>query len=299
MKTNGVVCKRLQFIALRILFFSSICLTYAQIGSTTDTSKNLYFYGTVSLTEDEATLELTQDLFFSQLSALDLYIIQDKRETVFSTDILNSHSGTDDVLFYAEIYELNGEWVSILHLIDTAMQKEATTKNYYNGYYKILIEAKDSLATLIQNFNLEKSTPVNTTSSEIGSTKDTQSTIPVRVENLSGTWKGEDYIDKIVILRGGRGFVIFENGASMNINVSISGTTMTARQESKSNASFFPDLPREVALVKAINADPIVWELNIEDENSLSGTKHTLIADYDNNNTLLVTQGTVPVQWRR
>lgn len=272
---------------------------HAQSKSAADTSQNLYFYGAVSLTGDKATIKLTQDLFFSQLLALDLFIIQDRRETIFDADILDSHSDTDDILFYAEIYEEDGEWVSILHLISPAIQKEVSTKSYYDGYYKILIEAKDSLAKLIRIFKSNIAIPLDTTSSMMVNASNLPSTEPVTAENLSGTWKGEDYIDKIVILRGGRGFVIFENGASMNISVSIDGTTMTARQESKSNASFFPDLPREAALVKAIEADPIVWKLNIEGENSLAGTKHTLIAEYDTNSTLLVTQGTVPVQWHR
>lgn len=298
MKNKKTVCKKFQFLVLTILFFSQIYLLDAQSGPTVKASQNLYFYGAISHADDVETIKLTEALFYSQLLALELFTIQDKRETVFDIDILNSHSATNDILFYAEIYEENEEWISVLHLIDTATQKEATTKNYYDGYYKILIEAKNSITTLIQNFNSDQSTPLNTTSSGIGSTETLPPAEVITSENLSGTWKGEEHIDKIVILRGGRGFVIFENGASMHISVSINGTTMTARQESKSNASFFPDLPREVALVKAINAEPIVWELNIENKNSLSGIKHTLVAD-TTSETLFITQSSIPVKWYR
>ena len=36
------------------------------------------------------------------------------------------------------------------------------------------------------------------------------------LETLAGTWTGEALVDKVIILRGGNGFVIFKNGASMN-----------------------------------------------------------------------------------
>ena len=98
----------------------------------------------------------------------------------------------------------------------------------------------------------------------------------VSIESLSGTWTGEEFIDKIVILRGGRGFVIYQNGASMNISLKIENGNLIATQISKSNASYFPEISREKALELAPTAEPIEWKLNIKNSSELEGTKYTL-----------------------
>ena len=115
-------------------------------------------------------------------------------------------------------------------------------------------------------------------------------------EFLSGTWNGENGINKIVIMRGGRGFVIFDNGASMNIVIQLEkdGTVIKISQTGKSNASFYPDIPRETALNLAVDAKPIIWELKVADNNTLSGVKTTLVKD-----GFSAKEGTVNVTWKR
>ena len=71
--------------------------------------------------------------------------------------------------------------------------------------------------------------------------------VVMTLDTLAGTWTGDTLIDKIVILRGGKGFVIFKNGASMNIVISINGSSVTVIQKGRSNASFYPELSRELA----------------------------------------------------
>ena len=111
---------------------------------------------------------------------------------------------------------------------------------------------------------------------------------------LAGTWSGEELIEKILILRGGRGFIVFKNGASMTISVSIEGESVTVKQYGKSNASFFPELPRQEALKIAATASPIEWKLKL-DGNTLAGTKKTLVADKKSSTG--VSEGVVNVSW--
>ena len=252
----------------------------------------LYFYAapaSSSFPEDPAAVKMTRDLLFSQLSSLDLFVIRDKRDTEYSPDLIKKHAA-NDFLFYAEIYEKNGEWLSKMHLIEAASAKETVLQNSYDGYYKILMEAKSSLTALIKQFNT-------------GNTSSAPQEIPAQpaaaTGNISGTWFGENHIDKIVLLRGGRGFVIFKNGASMNISVSIDGNTVTAVQQSKPDASFFPDIPRETALIKAPDAAPIRWELTIKNDSLMQGVKSGLVAEYDAAGVLSVREGSTPVEWHR
>ena len=84
----------------------------------------------------------------------------------------------------------------------------------------------------------------------------------------------------------------------MNITVEIktSGASQSIiiTQNGKANASFFPELPREVALKEAINAEPIKWVFNLDDNDTLTGTKSTLI--YSNG---AASNGTLNVTWKR
>ncbi|MGI5174008.1 hypothetical protein H0R92_10485 [Treponema sp. OMZ 840] len=280
---------RLQsYILFFILFFLCIIPLYAQEKKTP-----LYFYAHAASEKnsagDPAVIKMTQDLLFSQLIALDIFTVYDKRDTEYSPAELQRYKAENALLFYANIYEKNGQWLAELSLIEAASGKETVIQNNYAGYYKILMEAKNSLHNLIKEFKSASYTQVPHTSAAVA----------LNAESLSGTWYGEEHIDKIILLRGGRGFVIFKNGASMNITITISGKSLTAVQQSKPNASFFPEIPREAALINAPDAAPIRWELTIENESSMQGIKLSLIAEYDDNGKVFVKPGAVPVRWHR
>lgn len=284
---NRIIQCRLK----KLVFVFSLIFICLAVYSQAD-KPALYFYAapaSSSSPEAPAAVKMTRDLLFSQLSSLDLFVIRDKRDTEYSPDLIKKHAA-NDFLFYAEIYEKNGEWLSKMHLIEAASAKETVLQNSYEGYYKILMEAKSSLTALIKQFNT-------------GNTSSAPQEIPAQpaaaTGNISGTWFGENHIDKIVLLRGGRGFVIFKNGASMNISVSIDGNTVTAVQQSKPDASFFPDIPRETALIKAPDAAPIRWELTIKNDSLMQGVKSGLVAEYDAAGVLSVREGSTPVEWHR
>ena len=268
------------------LLLFMLCLPAAFLSA--QAKRALYVYASSSSSGDSAVIKMTEDLFFSQLASSDLFIVHDMRSTEYSAAELTRYGSADSLFFYTQIYEKDGQWFLKLHLIDGATGKETVLQNNYDGYYKILTEAKNSLTSLIKQFNAGEAQKT-----------EKQGTSSVTVEKLSGTWYGEDYIDKIIILRGGRGFVIFKNGASMNISVSVSGNILSAVQQGKPNASFFPELPREVALVNAPEAKPVRWELTVESESAMKGVKISLVAEYDNSGVVSVKQGSIPVRWHR
>ena len=84
----------------------------------------------------------------------------------------------------------------------------------------------------------------------------------------------------------------------MNITVEIktdgASQNIVITQNGKANASFFPELPREVALKEAVNAQPIKWIFNVNDDDTLSGTKSTLILSDG-----VAENGTLDVIWKR
>ncbi len=279
---------------LAIVIFSFLQTAWAQSVPTSPLTETLYFYGPTVETDDNSKIQLSTDLFYSQFQLEGNFTLIDRRNEIFDNNALQSQQGTNAIIFYNEVKEDKDKWYLNLYLIDISKNKEVSVKYVYDEYYRILIDAKDALSELLQKY--ERDSSLEGEIEESSTIENTASS--VSITNLFGTWQGEEHVDKIVILRGGRGFVIFENGASMNISVRVEGTSFFAIQESKPNASFFPELPREVALVKALEVDPIEWELTIENENSLVGVKHAYTAEGENTQANII-KAEIPVKWYR
>ena len=274
----------------------------------------IHYYGIVSNNLDSNMAKMTSDLYFTQLSEINNFSVEDKRESPLLEKIPDIETFSENSLsFFVSISknEIDDSWLVTFHMVDKKNNEEHIKKKYYASFYKILMESKNELKeTIKQLIENDKESSIQITTQKIQeknqnkqkeNAKDNnmeekhQKSIPL--ENLSGTWKGEENIDKIVILRGGRGFVIFNNGASMNIQIKNSTSVpnqIIVTQNSKSNASFFPELPRNIALQAAVQAEPIQWILNINDENTLKGIKQTLLLDGDN-----CKKGEIPVEWNK
>ena len=244
------------------------------------------FYSLSSTVTDSSKIQMTEDLFFTQLLSLHQYKIVDKRPTGYLGTPANASQ--DTMVFYGELQENGSSWTCTLHLEQPHLNKKPQVTGTYDSYFKLLSEAKSSISQLFAN--LEAPTT---------SYKQKDSAGAPTFDSLSGTWIGEASINKIVLLRGGRGFVIFNNGASMNISVEIQGHTIICTQTAKSNASFFPELPREVALVAAMNAQPITWTMTLSNNGTMTGTKRSLLAVVDSGTAVGAEMGTTEVTWIR
>lgn len=251
------------------------------------------FFMAVSDSSDTATINLTQDLYFQKLSLLPNVVVSDLREINFSSANLNEYSDLDFV-FYPEIQENGTGWKCIFHAKKISSNQNYTSEKTYDSYYMILMDAKNEVTKFIDKLNSPTNESFMVENSTTGSISSSIESF-VSIENLSGTWVGEEFIDKIVILRGGRGFVIYQNGASMNISIKIEDENLIATQISKSNASYFPEISREKALELAPTAEPIEWKLNIKNSSELEGTKYTL-TEKDKNSPEF---SYIPVKWKK
>lgn len=269
---------------LAVLFFSlqsAICQPY-----------NIDYYGIVSSEIDDNMAKMLSDLYYTQFQEISSFEVTDKR----TQDCLKSIPSNDSIdssnfSFYSIITKENAKWISNLTIKNKNLNH--SVKKEFDSFYKILMEPKDILQASLKDLVLQK-TVVSTEEQ----TEQPQINLPqISTEFLSGTWYGENNIDKIVIMRGGRGFVIFNNGASMNISVELSNASKKAikiKQNGRSNASFYPDLPRQVALKVAVNANPIEWNFELLDDNTLKGKKSTLISANED-----AIPGIIDVTWHR
>lgn len=263
---------------LAVFLFSAMGLTAAPF--TVD------YYGVVSQSSDTNILKMAQDIFLTQLKSIEQLHIDDKRPDVTKT--LTSRPSVSEsahVAFYAEINEASAsgaavEWNCTFTAIDTDGKSYSKTENY-DSYYKILVSAKTAIEDVLNQLPQNGGTVSAPVTSPSAASR-------MKMESFAGTWSGEPFTDKIVLLKGGRGFVIFKNGATMNISLKVVGTDKNGNvshievaQVGKPNASFFPSLPRETALASAATAKPITWDFQVTADGTLSGTKNTLIPSQD------------------
>ena len=262
------------------------------------------YYGVVSASSDTNMLKMAQDVFYTQLKAIDGVTIDDKRPdlTRASTDIPQFVTTNAKVYFYAEITDQktnSGQtvWNCRFNAVTAADGITHTATENYESYYKILVGAKNAIEKVLTELKAPAPEFISANKANIASDFNTG----VDIESLAGTWSGEPYADKIIILRGGRGFVIFKNGATMNIKISVKkatvdgiSTNLEIAQVGKSNASFFPELPREQALACAATASPITWNFSLTSADTLEGIKNTVIATDDGTE-----QGSVHSNWTR
>lgn len=282
-----------HFSTLLITFIFSSIIIFAQ-------NYNIDYYGIVSTEIDSNMAKMTSDLYYTQLSEINNFSVSDKRTDILLSKIPNNSFFSNTALsFYTEIKkeENSDKWITTIYVVDKASQEIHSKEKTYDSYYKILMESKNDLRNtikqLIENDSTKVTISTNTNISNNNSISQDKSISSTEV--LSGTWIGEEAIEKIVILRGGRGFVIFKNGASMNISVEITNENkIVITQKGKSNASFYPELPRNIALNAALSAEPIQWTLTFLDNNSLSGTKTTLLPKGDD-----YINGKVNIEWKR
>lgn len=263
-------------------------------------SYSIDYYGIVSTEIDANMSKMTSDLYYTQLSEINNFSVTDKRSAASLSERPDSSQFSDNTLSFFTIIKKDtnsDKWITTYYVVDKAKNEEHSKQKTYDSFYKLLMEPKDVLKNTIKQL-IENDSSATSIKNSVKESSEASGISIISTEELSGTWGGEENINKIVIMRGGRGFVIFNNGASMNITVELSGGDSSKKvvitQKGNSNASFYPELKRSTALSAAISAKPIKWTLTLADNNTLKGTKDTLLPDGDN-----YKEGSVQVTWTR
>lgn len=277
---------------LKIIF--SLFFTTSLFCQTTKEVFEINYYGIEASNLESNMAKMISDLYYTQLCELQNYTIIDKRTAPTISTPPQKDDFTNNAFSFFVI--INKQTDSETWNANFKLQNSNTEKvinKQYESFYKILMEQKSTLQeTLISLISpSDTTTPQKQQSSPLNNS--------ISTDFLAGTWLGEKNINKVVLMRSGRGFVIYNNGASMNINIKIEAKNSTNKiiitQQGNQNASFFPELPRNVALLAAKNAKPIQWTLTLTDNNTLTGTKQTLSLTEDNN----ATPSEIDVIWTR
>jgi len=275
-------------------------LSLAAFAAQSQSSRSVDFFGVLSSDADGNMIQMTETLYLTQLGEVPGISVTDRRQSGFA-EAYKAQGAPDfskassPLAFYALIDKKDpsgGKWDCTICVADIGTKDIHSYTQTYDSYYKILMESKASLRSIFESL-LNNRKPKETDRANDTNIPD-NSTPAVSTDSIAGTWGGEDYIDKIVILRGGRGFIIYKNGATMNISVSVADKEVTVTQAGKSNASFFPELPREAALLAATDAPPLSWKLTVQNSSTLTGTKTTLVESNGG-----IVSGKVRIEWKR
>lgn len=121
------------------------------------------------------------------------------------------------------------------------------------------------------------------------------------LDSLAGAWYGEDgEVEKIMIMRGGRGVAIWVSGISLLLDLKLENGSLIVTQKGLPQPRQFVNLPDNIALMAAKATKPIVWQLNInQDLKILYGLKKTSTIKYNNSEIISISEVSVPVKWYR
>jgi hypothetical protein len=260
-------------------------------------------YSLSSTNTNDMLSRTVNDLVFSFIRELRTYRMVDMRSESLPAD-LHVPEGTD-YLFYGFLKEqpdgirleliLKGGPDSVTRMISRV----------YENSNRILLESRMLVRTLFDqsvplpdpSLNQEISSPPET--ADAGSPSD--ALIPVRnIDSLAGSWHGEEGIEKIMLLRGGRGIAVLSTGISISLDLVIAGDDLVIRQKGQINPRQFSDLPDTVARQASVIVPPLEWRFRVStDQKKLSGTKKTVMIRHDGQNILSMDPQTVDVSWLR
>lgn len=227
------------------------------------------------------------------------YIIEDYSQS--SEENVNKTNGIE--------YILTGKIIAI----DDGVRLELVLKNKqgqvirniakdYEGSNKILLDSRLLVRELFESKDVATDEKKKPTEKIDPPQLDENDFKPIsNIDSLAGAWYGEDgEVEKIMIMRGGRGVAIWVSGISLLLDLKLEDGSLIVTQKGIPQPRQFINLPDNIASLAAKATKPIVWRLNInQDLKILSGLKLTSTIKYNNSEIISVSEVMVPVKWHR
>lgn len=293
-KSRRYVCTILLILIPRIVLFPQVLPAVAVYS--------------LSSTDNTNTISHTvNDLVFSFIRELRTYRIVDMRSESPS-DNLGIPEGVD-FIFYGNLQD-QPEGIK-LELVLKGGPEMVTRKisRVYENSNRILLESRMLVRELFDQSvilpdpvnSAVSSAPVPSSTDQIKSALPKTDYIPVKnIDALAGSWHGEQGIEKILILRGGRGVVILSSGVSFSLEIRISGDDLIIIQKGPISPLQFIDLSDQVAKQAVAIAPPLEWHFMASpDYKKLSGTKKSVSFKNDGKNIISMDPVETTVFWSR
>ncbi|UTC43091.1 hypothetical protein [Treponema sp. OMZ 857] len=242
----------------------------------------------------EQTAQTVDNLVFSFIKELKTYTIFDVRNESVPVDFPKNPA--IEYIFFGVLEEVPEGIKLELVLKGRKDQFTRIISKVYGNINKILLDSRLLVFNLfdfsIPLDSLAISTPQNEQDTEFGYIE--------TVDSLAGSWKGEPGLDRVMILRGGRGMAVFSSGVSVSLDLKIDNGYLLVTQKGSLQPRQFLNLPDEIARQAVQKTNPPQWRFLVSpDKKILSGTKVDAQIQYNETAIISVNYGTAAVEWLR
>ena len=242
----------------------------------------------------EQTAQTVDNLVFSFIKELKTYTIFDLRNQSVPVDFPKNPA--IDYIFFGALEEVPDGIKLELILKGRTEQLTRIISKVYDNVNKILLDSRLLVFNLfdfsVPLEQLARSLPQNEQSMEFGYIE--------TVDSLAGSWKGEPGLDRVMILRGGRGMAVFSSGVSVSLDLKIDNGYLLVTQKGSLQPRQFLNLPDEIARQAVQKTNPPQWRFLVSpDKKILSGTKVDAQIQYNETAIISVKYDTATVEWLR
>jgi len=286
-----------------VLFFSAVHVLYAS-------PQAVAFVRLASKDVSPALARTINEVIFSFTAEMKNYSVKDagnadETVAIASDDILYIFTGrivAGDGFVRLEVCFKNKELEMVRYL---AKDYESTAKILLESrlLVKELFELQDSVEKARLSFErAEKTAPQQKENiRDLKSLVEEEFDKIFSLDSLVGAWYGEDgEVEKIMIMRGGRGVAIWASGISLLLDVKLEDGILTISQKGVPQPRQFVNLPDNIANIAAKSAKPIVWQFSVDqDLKVLSGLKRMSAVQYANDKIVSISEVSVPTVWHR
>jgi len=242
----------------------------------------------------EQTAQTVDNLVFSFIKELKAYTIFDLRNQSVPADFPNDSA--IDYIFFGALEDVP-EGIK-LELILKGRKDQVTRiiSKVYDNINKILLDSRLLVFNLfdfsVPLEQLARSLPQTEQNTEFGYIE--------TVDSLAGSWKGEPGLDRVMILRGGRGMAVFSSGVSVSLDLKIENGYLLVTQKGNLQPRQFLNLPDEIARQAVQKTNPPQWRFLVSsDKKILSGTKVDAQIQYNETAIISIEYDTATVEWLR
>ena len=242
----------------------------------------------------EQTAQTVDNLVFSFIKELKAYAIFDLRNQSVPADFPNDSA--IDYIFFGALEDVP-EGIK-LELILKGRKDQVTRiiSKVYDNINKILLDSRLLVFNLfdfsVPLEQLARSLPQTEQNTEFGYIE--------TVDSLAGSWKGEPGLDRVMILRGGRGMAVFSSGVSVSLDLKIDNGYLLVTQKGSLQPRQFLNLPDEIARQAVQKTNPPQWRFLVSsDKKILSGTKVDAQIQYNETAIISIEYDTATVEWLR
>ncbi|UTY25901.1 TP0183 family DNA metabolism protein [Treponema denticola] len=240
----------------------------------------------------EQTTATISNAIFSFVKELKKYDIVDMRSTpVTETDAQQRF----DYVFAGKITGLENGIQLELMLKNSSDKITRRISKIYQSVNLILLDSRVLVSDIFdKSVNLSVTyNPEDSDSKENSEVEEVKN-----IDILSGSWQGEEGLERVELMRGGRGIALLSSGITILLQIRVHEGYLTINQSGKPLPRQFINLPDEIAKKAAEMGKTPSWKFLVSADNKiLVGEKTDIEIVYHGNTLVSVNEVIKKVRW--